>query len=130
MVLTCFSFGDISYFFLKELRLILTRECFFLAHMRCNEIAAKVIFQTFFRRFLAIIQVARLAMVYMSKFSAGSIDFFRKSIVFELSSLFDRRKPLKVTYFYSSCLVLGWRSIYPNYHESDCKLARILLFTF
>ena len=44
--------------------------------LRCNEIATLIFFQTFFRRFLGIIEVTRLAMCYISKCSAGSVVFF------------------------------------------------------
>jgi hypothetical protein len=45
--------------------------------LRCNEIATIVFYQTFFRRFLGIIQVARLVMCYISKCSAGSLVFLQ-----------------------------------------------------
>jgi hypothetical protein len=45
--------------------------------LRCNEIATIVFFQTFFRRCLGIIQVARLAMCYISKRSAGFVVFLQ-----------------------------------------------------
>jgi hypothetical protein len=45
--------------------------------LRCNEIATIVFFQTFFRRFLGIIQVAHLALCYISKCLAGSLDFLQ-----------------------------------------------------
>ena len=50
---------------------------FMLHTLRCNEIATIVFFQTFFRRFLGIIQVAHLAMCYTPKCSAGSVVFIQ-----------------------------------------------------
>jgi hypothetical protein len=48
----------------------------FVGTVRCYEIATIVFFQTFFRGFLGIIQVARLTMCYISKCLAGSVVFF------------------------------------------------------
>jgi hypothetical protein len=87
-------------------------------------------FKHFFQRFLGIIQVAHLVMCYILKCSSGSVVFLQINNTLNKSVQLTAISIWKWPSFYSSFLVLDWRSAWPNCLKSNSFLSRILFFTF
>jgi hypothetical protein len=95
--------------------------------VRCNEIATIVFFSNIFSAIFRNYSSCSPSNGYISKCSAGSVvllqvqSFLSKQV--QLIAISARKWPS----FYSSCLVLGWRSAWPICLKNDIFMSRILL---